>query len=163
MKRRFYALLVCAILALGAGGWWLDTIRRGNALAHDMAAVEELHRQDVAATLAGDPAALARLWADDAVRLEPGGPAEVGKQTIHSQDAKQKAENPGTTILTYEPEILEVKFTGEWAFEWGYFNSSYKRTPDGPVLSFRGKLLRVLQRQHDGSWKFTHVMWNLVE
>jgi uncharacterized protein (TIGR02246 family) len=163
MKRRVYALLACAIVALGAAGWWLETLRRSNAHAQDMASVEELHRQDVAATLAGDPAALARLWADDAVRLEPGRPAEVGKQTIRTQDEKQKAENPGTTILSYEPEIIEVKFAGDWAIEWGYFNSSYKKTPDGPVQSFRGKLLRVLQRQRDGTWKFSHVMWNLVE
>jgi uncharacterized protein (TIGR02246 family) len=163
MKRQVYALLACAIPALVVAGWWLDTLRRSNALARDRAAVEELHRRDVAATLAGDPAALAQLWTDDAVRLEPGGPAEVGKQTIHARDEKQTAENPGTTILTYEPEIIDLQFAGERAVEWGYFNSSYKKTPDSPVLSFRGKLLRVLRRQPDDSWKFSHVMWNLVE
>jgi ketosteroid isomerase-like protein len=103
------------------------------------------------------------LWTDDAVRLEPGGPADVGKQAIVSRDEKQKADHAGTIILTYEPEIKDVVFAGDWVFEWGYFNSSYKKTPDSPVLSFRGKLMRVLRRQPDGSWKFSHVTWNEVE
>jgi len=29
------------------------------------------------------------------------------------------------------------------------------------VKSFRGKSLRVLKREPDGSWKFARVMWNL--
>ena len=50
--------------------------------------IEKLHQQDVAATLSGDPKALSELWTDDAVRLEPGGPAEIGKQLIYTEDKK---------------------------------------------------------------------------
>jgi hypothetical protein len=45
----------------------------------DRAAIEQLRRLDVAATVSGDLAALGELWADDLVRLQPGMEAEVGK------------------------------------------------------------------------------------
>ena len=55
----------------------------------DLAAIEKLHQQDIAATLSRDPVALTDLWTDDAVRLGPGPPAEVGKQ------ASERATNAG--------------------------------------------------------------------
>jgi uncharacterized protein (TIGR02246 family) len=135
---------------------------RSNALQRDLASIEKLHQQDVAATLAGDPKALANLWTEDAVRLEPG-PAEIGRALISSHDEEQKTHHPEVKILTYAPEIKDVKVVDGWAFEWGYFNSSYRDSVAGPVKSFRGKLLRVVQRQRDGSWRFSRVMWNLAE
>ena len=42
--------------------------------AQDMAGIEKLHQQDIAATLSRDPVALTDLWTDDAVRLDPGQP-----------------------------------------------------------------------------------------
>jgi ketosteroid isomerase-like protein len=128
-----------------------------------MAGIEKLHRQDIEATLAGDPKALTELWTEDAVRMEPDGPAEVGKSVITARDAKAKAEHPALQILSYAPEIKDVKVVDGWAFEWGYFSSSYRESPAAEVKSFRGKLLRVLRRQPDGTWKFARVMWNLAE
>lgn len=61
----------------------------------DQAGIEELHRKDVVATLASDPKLLAELWTDDAVRLQPGGPAEVGLAVIRKNDQKQLVEHPG--------------------------------------------------------------------
>ena len=40
--------------------------------AQDMAGIEKLHQQDIAATLSRDPVALPNFWTDDAVRLGPG-------------------------------------------------------------------------------------------
>ena len=40
-----------------------------------------------------------------------------------------------------------------WAFEWGYFTASYVETGGGEEKRIRGKLLRVLKKQRDGSWK----------
>ena len=54
----------------------------------DQAGIEESHRKDVAATLASDPKLLAELWTDDAVRLQPGGPAEVGLTVIPRERPK---------------------------------------------------------------------------
>ena len=129
----------------------------------DQAGIEELHRKDVAATLASDPKLLAELWTDDAVRLQPGGPAEVGLAVIRNNDQKQLAEHPGAKVLSYRPEIKDVQIAGDWAFEWNDFEASYKETPDGKTVSLHGKALRVLKKQSDGTWRFARVMWNLNE
>jgi ketosteroid isomerase-like protein len=161
MSKSKAVLLTVSILVLAITAE-LKSFAQSNGHARDLRAIEKLHQQDVAATLAGDPKMLAELWTDDAVRLEPG-PAEVGKKLITLHDAETMKKHRVVRILTYVPEIQDIKIVDGWAFEWGYFNSSYRESRDAPVKSFRGKLLRVLQKQRDGSWKFARVMWNLAE
>ena len=60
----------------------------------DIAGIEKLRQQDIAATLSLDPVALTDLWTDDAVRLSPGRPAEVGKQAIRESNKRWSA-RPG--------------------------------------------------------------------
>ena len=129
----------------------------------DQTGIEELHRKDVAATLASNPKLLAELWTDDAVRLQPGEPAEVGLTVIRENDRKQLAEHPAAKVLSYRPEIKDVQIVGDWAFEWNDFEASYRETPDGKTVSLHGKALRVLKKQSDGSWRFARAMWNLNE
>ena len=54
----------------------------------------------------------------------------------------------------YKAEIKDVRIAGEWAFEWGYI--SYKDSSNPKPM--RGKVLRVMKRQPDGSWKFARVI-----
>jgi ketosteroid isomerase-like protein len=136
---------------------------KGHMYHADQAGIEELHRKDVAATLASDPQLLAELWTDDAVRLQPGGPAEVGLAVIRENDQKQRAEHPGAKVLSYRPQIRDVQIEGDWAFEWNDFEVRYKESQDGKTATLHGKTLRVLKKQGDGSWRFARVMWNLSE
>lgn len=131
--------------------------------AADMAGIDELHWKDVAATLASDPKLLAALWTEDAVRLEPGGPAEVGLAVIHANDLKDITDHPGDKVLSYSPEIKDVQIVGDCAYEWDNFEASFKQASDGKVVTLHGKALRVLRKQPDNSWKFARVMWNLNE
>lgn len=161
LKRKM-SLLVLAFCLLGFAASEFSSSAQSNSRDRDLKAIDNLHQQDVAATLAGDPKSLAELWTEDAVRLEPG-PAEVGKKLITAHDLEQKNAHPEIKILTYVPDIQDIKIVDGWAFEWGYFTCSYRDSLNGPIKSFRAKLLRVLERQGDGSWKFARVMWNLAE
>jgi uncharacterized protein (TIGR02246 family) len=163
MMRSKTLLLTCAAVLLSPAGWRGDSSSAMKAQAGeaDLAGIERLHRQDIAATLSGDLDALAALWTKDAVRLQPGRLADIGKQAIHATDERSNARHPDGRILTYVPDIKDVRVTeGGWAFEWGYFSATYKETPTSEVKSFRANLLRVMQRQSDGSWRFARVMWN---
>ena len=118
----------------------------------DRAAIEKLHQQDIAATLSRDPVALTDLWTDDAIRLGPGQPAEVGKQAIRESNERWSA-RPGLKVLTFVPETKDLTIWDGWAVEWGYFTGSYVESPGGEPKQMRGARLWVLKKLPDGSWK----------
>jgi ketosteroid isomerase-like protein len=117
-------------------------------------AIERLHQQDVEATFSGKADDLAKLWDSEAVRITPGGPVEVGKPAIYAGDKREEASGFVGRTQCYRPEIQDLQIAGDWAFEWGYF--SYKNSGDAPAV--RGKVMRVIRRQPDGSWKFVRVI-----
>jgi uncharacterized protein (TIGR02246 family) len=129
----------------------------------DLAGIERLHAQDVAATAPGDPRLLEALWTDDAVRITPGGSIDVGRAAIHAADTRAMARHPEGRVVTYVPVIEDVRITGDWAFEWGKFTASFQDSPAGPLTAVRGTVLRVLRRQSDGAWKFARVMVHVEE
>jgi ketosteroid isomerase-like protein len=156
--------LVSAIVASAATVAVLKSgVQSGAAFEQDIAAIEKLHRQDVEATLSQDLAALSDLWTDDVVRLQPGQEAEVGKVAILATEKRRRAAQSGFRVLSYVPEIKDVTVADGWAFEWGYFTGSYVESPGGEEKRIRAKLLRVLKKQADGSWKGAIGMWNTAE
>ena len=118
----------------------------------DLAAIEKLHQQDIAATLSRDPVALTDLWTDDAVRLGPAPPAEVGKQAIREHNDRWSA-RPGVKVLAYVPETKDVTILDGWAVEWRNFTGSYVESPGGEPKHLRGTVLGVYKKLPDGSWK----------
>jgi uncharacterized protein (TIGR02246 family) len=119
----------------------------------DLAAIEKVHQQDIAATLSRDPVALTDLWTDDAIRIGLGQPAEVGKQAIRASLERQTA-NKGFKVLSYAPETKDLTFLdGGWAVEWRAFTASYVDSPGGEAKQTRGTVLAVWKKLPDGSWK----------
>ena len=109
----------------------------------EAAAVEKFLQQEIAATMSRDPAALTDLWTDDAIRLGPGQPAEVGKQAIRESHERWSV-RPGVTVLSYVPETKDLTVLDGWAVEWGYFTGLYVDSPGGDVKQIRGTVLMVL-------------------
>jgi ketosteroid isomerase-like protein len=120
--------------------------------AADVAAIQKLHQQDVAATMSRDPVALTEVWTVDAIRLSPGQPAEVGKQAIRESHERWSVRQ-GVKVLSYVPETKDLTVLDGWAVEWGYFTGSYVESPGGDVKQIRGTVLTVLKKLSDGSWK----------
>src|SRR6266511_1397865 len=94
----------------------------------DLAGIEKLHKQDIAATLSRDPVVLTDLWTDDAVRLGPGRSAEVGKKAIRESNERWST-RPGVKLLSYVPETKDLTILNGWAVEWGYITGSYDIDP----------------------------------
>ena len=123
----------------------------------DLAAIEKLHQQDIAATLSRDPVALTDPWTDDAVRLGAGGqPAEVGKQAIRATNGRGVAFP--LKVLTYVRETKDLTIWDGWAVEWHDFTASYVASPGAEPTQVRGTVLGVLKRLPDGSWKAFRAM-----
>jgi uncharacterized protein (TIGR02246 family) len=121
--------------------------------AADLAAIEKLYQQDLAATLSRDPVALTDLWTDDAVRLGQGAPAEVGKPAIRAGNERRTA-NKSFKVLSYIPETQDLSFLdGGWAVAWRSFTASYVDSPGAEAKQVRGTVLMVLKKLPDGTWK----------
>ena len=69
------------------------------------------------------------------------------------------AKSPSVKVVKYVPDIRDVQVAGNVAYEWGYFDASHKSSEQQAAQGLHAKLLRVMKRQSDGSWKFTRVMW----
>ena len=159
MTHRSGAVVLCAFVALTAHVFQGSGLGAKMDDAHkDLAAIEKLHSQEIAATLSRDTAALTELFTDDGVRLQQGEPDDIGKQAIRATNERQKAAHPELRVVSYVPETKELTVTDGWAFEWGYFSGNYVESPGGEVKRIRGKKLMVLKKQPDGSWKCARGM-----
>ena len=154
MKLRLAVVVFCSLAVLashvvqGSGApAGTDALRQA-----DLAGIEKLHKQEIAATLSRDTVALTDLWTDDAVRLTQGRPTEIGKKAIRESNERWSA-RPGVKVLSYVPETKDLTILNGWAVEWGYITGSYVESPGGEVKQIRGTRLMVLKKMPDGSWK----------
>ena len=152
---RNLGVVVCVLAALtgyGLGGLSASPGSQGDRAA-DLAAIEKLRQQDIAATLSRDPVALTALWTDDAIRLGSGTAGEVGIRAIRESNERQTA-NKSFRVLSYVPETKDFSFLGpEWAVEWRNFTASYVDSPGAEMKQIRGTVLAVFKKLPDGSWK----------
>ena len=93
MRLRLAVVVFCLLAVLASHvGQGSDASAGSNAGRQaDLAGIEKFHQRDIAATLSRDPVALTDLWTDDAVRLGPGRPAEVGKKAIRESNERWSA------------------------------------------------------------------------
>ena len=126
----------------------------------DLARIEELHRTDIAASKAQDFDALKTLWTEDAVKLAPDERGTIGREAIVADMDKYREAQVNLEILEYRHDWQEIRLMGDWAFEWGYFYGRARDRTTGEEFEERNKLLRILRKQSDGSWKVARVMWN---
>jgi len=153
------AVIVTAILAtlpFSAGQVAPPAAAARDGAAVDLAAIEHLHQQDTEATLTDSADQLARLWDRDAVRFPAAGPAEIGAAVIYADDKRWEMSSGRERSLCYDMEVQDIQLAGEWAFEWGY--ASWKSAKGDKVSIEYAKVLRVMKRQPDGTWRFARVI-----
>lgn len=154
---RFLIILLAALVCLKGSG--TGQTPNSSPPITIPAGIEKLHRADIAATLARDVEGLTALWDEDAVLLQPGAPAIAGKTAFRDFVKQSYAKSPSAKVLKYVPEFRDVQVAGNVAYEWGYFDSTFKPSEQERPVNFRAKFVRVLKEQADGSWKFTRVIW----
>jgi hypothetical protein len=124
--------------------------------------IAALHRADSVATIAGVATALRDLWDSAAVRIVPGAPATVTRAAIYKEDSTYRTNHPERNVVRYAPHYHAPWVNGNSAVEWGYFDATYVTTvgAKADTVSVRGNALRVLRRQSNGEWRFSHVILN---
>jgi uncharacterized protein (TIGR02246 family) len=126
----------------------------------DIAAIKELWKQYEAAEISGDIDLWISLWTDDGIRMPPNTPAVFGKERIREtvQSFFDRVVN-GYYTIKFTVKSEEIRVTGDWAFARGTYTFSSSNTA-GETIKRTGKLLSILERQADGSWKLTHQIYN---
>lgn len=121
-----------------------------------------LHHADSVATIAGVATELRDLWDSAAVRIVPGAAATVTRAAIYREDSTYRANHPERNVVRYSPHYRAPSVSGGLAIEWGYFDATYvtKVGAKADTVSVRGNALRVLRRQANGDWRFSHVILN---
>lgn len=122
-------------------------------------AIEALHRTDQRASLAHDAETLLSLWSDDPAALPPRGPIVRGDSLRAWLRSSLEASSPWETV-EYVQDWQEVQVIGDYAWDMGTYRGRSRNRETGQEVSSSGKLLRILQRQPDGSWKVHRSIWN---
>jgi uncharacterized protein (TIGR02246 family) len=122
--------------------------------------IEKLNQELDDAILHMDNARVLALWADDGVTLLPGLAPVEGKKNIADFMEKVVASMPGFHVSEQHTDYRDLQISGDWASQWG-LTHQVAVPPDGkPAIDVRGKILLVLHRESDGTWKIEREMWN---
>jgi ketosteroid isomerase-like protein len=97
---------------------------------------------------AGGGKAFATWFAEDAVALNNGKPAILGRGAIASS-AQWK---PSEYQLTWVPQGAQMGPSNDMGFTWGHYTSTYKG-PDGNPIVTSGRYITVWKKVKDGTWK----------
>jgi ketosteroid isomerase-like protein len=60
--------------------------------------------------------------------------------------------------VEYVEHFEEIEVAGNYAFEWGTYRGASRTRAGGDPWFYSGKLLRILRREPDGSWKMYRTM-----
>ncbi len=110
--------------------------------------------------MAYDINALANLWDEEMVSLPPGQPALIGRAANLDFLKQGQQAMANVEILGYTQDWREVRQVGEFAFEWGIIRSRTRAGLDTRETEHNFKVMRVLKRQPEGSWKIYRTIWN---
>jgi ketosteroid isomerase-like protein len=124
----------------------------------ELRAIENLNQHDVNAVLASDLDAIFSQWTDDFVALPQSGPIIRGRATNIAMVEQTREQLQAMAPVEYTVDFQEIMICGDYAFEWGVFRGSSRPRSGGETLNYSGKLMRILQRQPDGSWKMHRTM-----
>jgi ketosteroid isomerase-like protein len=145
--RRFVRIVVVsfAIVAVACG--------RSSPLQQDTNVASEPTAAWVAAFNAGDPAALAALYAEDARSLPPGGPPVAGRDQIESYWRDDLSEGGVTTVLTPVDAVTQ----GDFVHVEGTYQVKRK---DGAELA-SGQYQQLWARAGGEPWQVEREMWRI--
>lgn len=108
----------------------------------------ELEGRFAQAVAAGGGKAFASWFADDAVTLNNGKPAVLGRAAI----AAQAQWNPKDYQLTWTPQGAQMGPSNDMGFTWGHYEG-HSKDANGQPVTISGRYFTVWKKLPDGTWK----------
>jgi len=164
MKRVFLVLgvvLVLALVLLACAPQTQPAVDEAVNTEADVAAIRALDEKWVATAEAGDVESLVALYTDDAVRLPPDGPSYSGKAAL--EEVFRGGFEQVTIEFVWPVEGTEETIVADgWAYHLGEYIAMVTPKEGGETVEEKGKVVEILQRQPDGSWKIAREIWNVA-
>ena len=117
---------------------------------------DDYNHQWLNAIESGDATGISKLYSDNAVMMPPTDETIVGNDPIGMYLTTATS---GPQIANYSVDIVGCELSGntlQFAGVWG----AEKTDPGGRGIKLTGNLLRILDRQADGSWAMSYEIWN---
>ena len=121
----------------------------------DIAAIKSLCPALDKAALAGDWDAVVGLFTEDALLMQPNGPAVQGRSPF-----KSWIESFDLTITEHAIELIEIDGYGDVAYGQATYVEAMILGGGSEPIREVGKILFIFRRQPDGSWLIAVEMWN---
>jgi uncharacterized protein (TIGR02246 family) len=141
---RFFPVALAALCISMAGAASADTA--------EIAAVSLAWKQ---AYNAGDVAAVADLYSDDAVLSAPGQPAVLGKAAIHQYFVETMAKFATAGLTVNDRPMGDVVTSCDLAWQW----QTYEVVDKAGHVVDSGRLVTLLKRTN-GRWLIAGDTWN---
>jgi len=124
-----------------------------NPVDVDLRAIEALNRQDSKAVMENDVATIISQWTDDFVVLPAAGPIVRGRQANVDITERGREQLQAIEPIEYTADFEEIRVLGDYAYEWGTYRGRMRPRAGGTIVSYSGKLMRILRREPNGNWK----------
>ncbi len=124
--------------------------------ANDIAALDDLRGEFIAAYNGGDATTLATLFTEDGMVMPANASAANGKEAVQSFYQAHFEQFTGT--LAVSPEEHEV--ADDWAFERGSYALTLTPKAGGTPTDDEGNYLLISRRRPDASWRIARHIWN---
>ncbi len=123
-------------------------------------AVDSFNREFIGACQKMDHPASAALWAADGVDLLPGMQPMLGQPKIAEWLNSLTPQLAGAKVIYCTVDWQDIQVHGDIAYEWGINRQKIEfPAPQKPFVG-EGKILLILKRQSDASWKIALESWN---
>ncbi|MEX2109087.1 MAG: SgcJ/EcaC family oxidoreductase [Gemmatimonadaceae bacterium] len=120
----------------------------------DRAAIRSTVEQFTTAMRTGDFATAASLYSEDGVFMPPNGPHAEGRAAI------EKSLGGMGGFQAFSQSVVEVDGEGDLAYGRATYDVTFTPPNAKAPVNDRGKVLFVLQKQPDGSWRTIRGMFN---
>ena len=122
----------------------------------DVAAIKNQRAQYMVSQDAGDAEGCVSYWSNDGVLMPPNEPSVVGKEALLSWYQNTFDHVKLDFTISYE----QIEVAGDWGFARGQYEGTIIPKPEGEPIPDKGKLLEILRRQPDSSWKWACHMYS---
>jgi ketosteroid isomerase-like protein len=156
-------LLVMAVTTTFAQRNAAQEAAQRQRIEEDKEAIQKLHDKDIEASIALDTTELESLWTNDIVTMAPGGPPVVGIEANSKKLEAEVAKLKSTQVLGFNEQWQEVRIEGDWAYEWGSMSGRLQPFTGGKETDYKLNVMRILNRQPDGTWKIARSIYNDAE